>query len=115
MKIDYTNIGAKIRYYRVQKGMSQEQLAERIQSIAQYIGYVERGEKSPSLKVIIMISNALNVSTDDLLSTNLIINRNEAVDLPYDYLLDCTAEENRIINDAAISLKAILRQYNITK
>lgn len=115
MKIDYANIGAKIRYFRIQKGLSQEQLAELIQSSIQYVSYIERGDKAPSLKTVISVSNALNVSTDDLLSANLIINRGEAADLPYDYLLDCTAEENRIINDAAISLKAILRQYKITK
>ena len=115
MEIDYATIGAKIRYFRVQKKLSQEKLAEITCTSTTYIGYVERGERSPSLKTIIMISNALNVSMDDLLSGILMIDGTGNSLQQYDFLIDCSRAENAIITQAAVSLKEILRQYKLTK
>ena len=41
--------------------MSQEELGFRIKSARNYIGCIERGEKSPSLDIIFDIAEALNV------------------------------------------------------
>ena len=42
-------LGANIRKYRKQIGITQEQLAEKIGKSVNYIGMIERGEKVPSL------------------------------------------------------------------
>ena len=60
-------LGANIRKYRKQIGITQEQLAEKIGKSVNYIGMIERGEKVPSLKTFILIANALGASTDVLL------------------------------------------------
>ena len=58
----------KIIGLRKANGMSQEDLAEKTGLSANYIGMVERGEKTPSLETLIRIINALQVSADVILS-----------------------------------------------
>lgn len=61
-------LGANIRKYRKQIGITQEQLAEKIGRSVNYIGMIERGEKVPSLKTFVLIANTLGTSTDVLLA-----------------------------------------------
>ena len=56
-------LGANIRKYRKQIGITQEQLAEKIGKSVNYIGMIERGEKVPSLTTFVLIG----ISTDILL------------------------------------------------
>lgn len=60
-------IGKNIRKYRKMKALSQENLAERADLSANYIGMIERGEKMPSLETFITILNALDISADMVL------------------------------------------------
>lgn len=60
-------LGANIRKYRKQIGITQEQLAEKIGKSVNYIGMIERGEKLPSLTTFVLIANAIGISTDILL------------------------------------------------
>ena len=61
-------IGRNIRKFRKERHLRQEDLAERTGLSANYIGMVERGEKTPSLETLIRIINALQVSADVILS-----------------------------------------------
>lgn len=65
MKFD--TIGKNIRKYRLAKRLLQEELAEKTGLSVNYIGMVERGEKTPSLKTLVAILNALEVSADMVL------------------------------------------------
>ena len=65
MKLD--TIGKNIRKYRLMKKFRPEDLAEKSELTANYIGMVERGEKIPSLETFIKILNALEVSSDMVL------------------------------------------------
>lgn len=60
--------GAHIRKLRIERGMSQEQLAERAQVHRTYIGMLERGEKNATITTLVKISTALNVSINQLFS-----------------------------------------------
>ena len=62
------SIGKRIRQFRVERKMRQEDLAEKTGLSANYIGMVERGEKIPSLETFIHIANALSISADMLLA-----------------------------------------------
>lgn len=55
-------IGAKIRFYRNMKKWTQEQLAEKIDSTASYIGQIERGEVNFRIQTVEKIAEALEVS-----------------------------------------------------
>ncbi len=61
-------IGANIRRFRNAKGLRQEDLAEKAGLTPNYIGMIERGEKTPSLETFITIVNAIGVSADMVLT-----------------------------------------------
>ena len=54
-------LGQNIRQIRELNKMSQEELGFKIKSARNYVGCIERGEKSPSLDIIFDIAEALNV------------------------------------------------------
>lgn len=61
-------IGRNIKKYRIEKKLRQEDLAEKTDLSANYIGMVKRGEKIPSLETFISILNALEISADMVLA-----------------------------------------------
>lgn len=65
--MDFAAIGKNIRKYRKQNGMTQDELAEKSGLSTNYIGGVERGEKTPSLESFISIVNSLSVGADLIL------------------------------------------------
>lgn len=65
-------IGQNIRKYRLEKNLRQEGLAEKCGLSSNYIGLLERGEKTPSLESFIRILNALEVSADIVLADVLV-------------------------------------------
>ncbi len=60
---EYLQLGLKIAYYRKLRGMTQEQLAERIERTPAFIGHVEAPNisKAISLDTLFDIANALDV------------------------------------------------------
>lgn len=66
------SLGKNIRALRRSKGMSQEKLAEAADLSPNYIGMIERGEKTLSLESFVNIANALGASADVLLSDLLV-------------------------------------------
>ncbi len=56
-----------LREVRTEKGLSQEALADRAGLHRTYISQIERGLKSPSLKSLAQIANALGVPLSGLL------------------------------------------------
>lgn len=60
-------IGKTIKKIRLEKGLSQEDLADLCSLHRTYIGSVERGERNISLNNIITISRALDVKPSTLL------------------------------------------------
>ncbi len=67
----YAEIGKNIRKYRKQQGLTQEQLAEMSNLSTNYLGSIERGEKTLTLKTLIGIVNALSITADLLLCDSI--------------------------------------------
>ena len=65
--MDSISIGANIKKYRTEKGIKQSELAEKTGVSANYIGILERGDKAPSLAMLVDIANTLGVTADMLL------------------------------------------------
>ena len=65
--IIYPSIGKKIRKYRKAKGLTQEQLAEKLDLSINYVGALERAEKNLTVTNLINIANVLGVTADMLL------------------------------------------------
>ncbi len=62
------NLGSKIKNARISMGMTQEELAEKIDVSRVSIAKYESGEMEPKLSNFKMIADALNVSADYLLN-----------------------------------------------
>lgn len=60
-------LGKKIFEYRKEKGFSQEELGFLIRSARNYVGCIERGEKSPSINTLCKIAKVLDVKVKDLI------------------------------------------------
>jgi transcriptional regulator with XRE-family HTH domain len=61
------SIGEKIRFLRLKKGLSQEQLALHAGINTSYLGQVERGEKNPTIKTLEKIAGGLDTTLENLI------------------------------------------------
>ena len=59
-------LGKRIRALRKKNGLSQEQLAERVNMSSKYLGEIERGQVNFSIDIAERISNALDLELTDL-------------------------------------------------
>ena len=95
--IDYTVIGSRIRQYRQERGITQEDLAFQINTSAAYVSNIERGIKKPSLQKLSEIADVMHVTVNDFLYSPT-----DTIGSPFDrdlkYMLSlCTPEKQRII------------------
>ena len=102
MALDYSSIGLRIKHARSQKGWTQEQLADALNTSREHISRTETGDRGISLELLVAISNVLNAPISDLLADNLTGSEvTTDTDLHY-ILLDCTAQEEKIITKTAL-------------
>lgn len=64
-------LGEQLKLFRIQKGMTQEQLANRLNTTKAAISRYEKGQRQPRLEQIVEMAMALDVSPDNLF--NLIL------------------------------------------
>lgn len=87
--MDYVAIGARIRAYRKQRGMTQAALAKSVGISTSFIGHIERGTRIASLETLVGLSEILDVSIDTLV-TGADSNRSENPNASY---------KMRVLND----------------
>ena len=61
----HKKLGIRIKELRKQLGMTQEDLAFQVGVDRSYMGFVERGEKNPTLSKLTKIAKSLKVSMSD--------------------------------------------------
>lgn len=61
-------VGDLIKYYRKEKGISQEKLAEEAGCTREYIGKLEKNKNSPTIETLALIAQKLNVDLFDAYS-----------------------------------------------
>lgn len=66
--VDLAEIGKRIQLRRKQQGLTQEQLADRMNVSIQMISNLERGNKAIRIDNLINLSQILDVSTDYILT-----------------------------------------------
>lgn len=69
--MDYKKLGKRIREERLNRKLTQAQLAESINISDTYMGAIERGERSLTLETLIRLANRLHVTVDYLLSDSV--------------------------------------------
>lgn len=60
--------GLRIKGLRIEKDITQEDLAFKIGVDRSYMGFIERGERNPTLDKLVKLSKALEISLSELLS-----------------------------------------------
>lgn len=63
---NYRRLGLNIAYYRKEKGLSQSQLAEKINISRTHMSRIETADCAVSLDVVFEICNALDISAKEL-------------------------------------------------
>ena len=71
------DFGAKLKQLRLEEGLTQQQLADRIGVTKSVISYYELQERYPSPEVLTKLASVFHVSTDYLLG----LERSEILDL----------------------------------
>lgn len=61
--------GETLRELRLEKGLSQEKLAELCDLTPNYISFLERGLRQPTLTTLYKLSSALNLSINELINS----------------------------------------------
>ena len=67
-----------IEHARNDKGLTREDLAERIRKSERYVVAIERGERTPSLKTCYQIVRCLGISADKLFYPEATLDENSA-------------------------------------
>lgn len=62
----HIKLGQKIKLLRVNANLTQEELAFKVGVDRSYMGFVERGEKNPTLMTIMKIAKALKTPLKEL-------------------------------------------------
>jgi transcriptional regulator with XRE-family HTH domain len=62
----HKRLGKRIKELRKEREMTQEDLAFKVAVDRSYMGFVERGEKNPTLDKLIKISQSLKISLSEL-------------------------------------------------
>lgn len=65
----------ELRKYREVANLSQDQLASAVGVTQRYIGFIEAGDRTPSLKVAKKIADVLNSTVDDIFLPKKCTNR----------------------------------------
>ena len=65
-KSDENRVANRVEDFRTQSGLSRQELADQVGVHYQTIGYIERGEYSPSLVLALQIADVLEVSVEEI-------------------------------------------------
>ena len=108
--MNYYEIGQQIRKIRKAHGLSQEQLAERVNISTTHMSHIETGNTKLSLPVLVDIAAILEVRTDDLLN-NSTPNTGTALSEIASILESCTAQQAKVIADVVRATKLSIDKY----
>ena len=114
MIIDYAAIGLRIRKLRRQKYWTQEKLAEKAEIAPDYLCRIECGKKHPSLKTILLLADAMEITADDLLVD---VQKRSTPVMGADkrsLLAGCTERQKRLVLTICRNLKDEMIKYDGT-
>ena len=113
--MDYIELGKRIKAARLAAGLTQEQLAERINLSSGHCAHVERGTTKVSLSALVEIANALNTTPDKLLMDNNYQATPHLMEEAQALFEDCDPDEIYVILQAAAAIKKSIRVRNLKR
>ena len=102
-------ISKRIQHYRHLAKLTQEQLADLVNTSDTYIRKLESGDRLPSLDMLLKLSSALNTTPNHLLLSSSVLGKNINSSI-LDLLSDCTPTEFFILYENMSNLKDLLRE-----
>ena len=102
-------VGKGIRGCRLDKNMTQDELAEVADLSSNYICQIENGNKQAGMAALERIAIALDVSVLHLIKKSDESNMDFRVEILVEEMSDCTDEELKIISGVVRTLKKSLR------
>ncbi len=105
--MDYCKIGKNIRVVRKSKGLSQEELAEKVDISVTHMSHIETGNTKLSLQVFADIADALDVSADELLGRNATVTCDFGEEIT-DIFSGCDIRKMRVLTDILKTARASL-------
>ena len=110
MEVDYKALGKRIKIARINEGITQEAVSEKIDITPSHMSNIETAKTKVSLPVLINIANALSVTVDELLCDNVlnskIIFEGEAKEI----FNDCDEYEVRMLVNILKYMKEAIRE-----
>ena len=101
MAIDYSVIGERLKKARKDKGLTQEELAEKLDISIAFLSRVERGSSKVNLKRLTQICEILGITEGEIL-TGVSSKSQNYLDSEFSELLkNCTPEKQKLIYDIA--------------
>ena len=95
--MDLKNIGKNVKKLRLEKGLTQAQLAEQADISTVHMSHIETGTVAMSLDSLISISNSLDTTPDSILLGEFILSPSGASVLLQQYIRSLSSDENRLI------------------
>ena len=109
--MDYYKIGQRIRKIRKAHGLSQEELAERVNISTTHMSHIETGNTKLSLPVLVDIATVLEVRTDDLLNDSTSSSIGTTLDEIAAVIERCSAKEAKVISEVVKAAKLSMDKY----
>ena len=98
MNLDKETIGKKIRQIRKEKGLSQEELSEKIDISPRHMCTIENGNSFPSIETFIKIAEILDININDFFNLNLESSDNLRAEI-YNLIQTSTFHELKLIQN----------------
>ena len=99
-------IGVRLKELRKGKGLSQEELAEKVQTSANYLSHIERGTKNPTLDMLIKIADSMGVELPELFNFKREMTPKELKETLYKFVTELNDDK---IKTAIKALKTLIR------
>jgi transcriptional regulator with XRE-family HTH domain len=112
--MDYKKIGQRIRDEREKFNLSRERFAEILDLSTNYVGQIERGEKTSSLETFVSIADTLHVSLDYLIRGTVFPGKVETIALQK-YINRCTKDEVQLVTDVVRAMLPHLKRKSRMK
>lgn len=109
-ELDYAAIGSRIRKYRWENKISQEELAEAVGISTTHMSHIETGATKLSLTVLVNISLALNVSADLILNGDKSVTKTSEI---ADIFSSSNERQTRILLEVTRATKLALDKEQI--
>ncbi len=113
MALDAVEIGKRIKKYRSEKQLSQEELGFMVGATRKHLSKIECGERAPTLDTLVLIANALEVTADDLLIKDLNHTSSSVGKEIHELLQGCSNNKREMLTRVLVFMKELFTEFGI--